>query len=95
MGQVLYVADTLTQFGKQLGLKGVGMSELQGILDAAAAGAAVGGAVGDGSDAKAVREALAWLACTYQGLLKVCVFGAVKQIGQREGFFLGGGGGAT
>lgn len=71
MGQVLYVADTLSQFAKQLGLKGCSMVELQGILDAVAAGAAVGGAVGDGGDAKVVREALAWLACTYQGLLKV------------------------
>jgi hypothetical protein len=41
------------------------------MLDAVAAGAAVGGALGDGQEAKTVREALAWLACTYQGLLKV------------------------
>jgi hypothetical protein len=44
---------------------------VQGMLDAVAAGAAVGGALGDGQEAKTVREALAWLACTYQGLLKV------------------------
>jgi hypothetical protein len=71
VGKVLYVADTLSQFSKQLGLKGCSMAELQATLDAVAAGAAVGGAVGDGVAAKVVREALAWLACTYQGLLKV------------------------
>lgn len=69
MGQLLYVADTLSQFGKQLGLKGCSANELQGMLDAVAAGAAVSDA--SGADAKVVREALAWLACTYQGLLKV------------------------
>lgn len=72
MSRVLYVADTLSQFSKQFGLKGCSMAELQATLDAVAAGAAVGGAMGDGGDAKVVREALAWLACTYQGLLKVC-----------------------
>jgi hypothetical protein len=71
LGQLLYVADTLGQFSRQLGVKGCSVAELEGILDAVAAGAAVGGAVGDGPEAKVVREALAWLACTYQGLLKV------------------------
>ena len=71
LGQVLYVADTLSQFGKQLGLKSCSTTELQALLEAAAAGAAVGAAAGDG-DTKVVREALAWLACAYQGLLKVC-----------------------
>lgn len=89
LGQILYVADTLGQFGKQLGLVGPGAGftggsssskgfgsisreELQGVLDAAAAGAALGGcAVGDGPEAKRVRDALAWLGCTYQALLKV------------------------
>ena len=71
MSQLLYVADTLSTFSKQLGLKGCSMTELQGMLDVVAAGAAVGGVLGDGQDAKAVREASAWLACTYQGLLKV------------------------
>lgn len=71
MGQLLYVADTLSSFSRQLGLKGCSSAELQGMLDVVAAGAAVGGALGDGQDAKAVREALRWLACTYQGLLKV------------------------
>lgn len=70
MGQMLYVADTLGQFGKQLGLKGCTAAELQATLDAVAAGAAVG-AGDDTGDGKLVREALAWLACTYQGLLKV------------------------
>jgi hypothetical protein len=92
LGQLLYVADTLGQFSRQLGVKGCSVSELEGILDAVAAGAAVGGAVGDGPEAKVVREALAWLACTYQGLLKVRFGGWVALLA-----FAGGGcsGGAT
>jgi hypothetical protein len=70
LSRALYVADTLTQFAKQLGVKGASMAELEGMLDAAAAAAAVGGA-NLGGDGTVAREALQWLACTYQRLLKV------------------------
>lgn len=65
LGQLLYVADTLGQFSRQLGVNGCSHAELQGMLEAAAAAAAA-----EAADEKQ-REALKWLAHTYQQLLKV------------------------
>jgi hypothetical protein len=67
LGQLLYVADTLSQFARQLGVKGCSSSELQATLQAAGAGAAD---EADGSGQR-TREAQRWLGHTYQQLLKV------------------------
>jgi hypothetical protein len=66
LGQLLYVADTLSQFARQLGVKGCSSSELQATLQAAgAAEEAEGGA-------QRAKEAQRWLGHAYQQLLKVC-----------------------
>jgi hypothetical protein len=71
LGQLLYVADTLSQFARQLGVKGCSSSELQGILQAASGG--TGAAAADDGDASGqrTRDAQRWLGHTYQQLLKV------------------------
>jgi len=93
LGQVLYVADTLSQFARQLKVKGCSYADLKDLL-AAAAPAAVsvaessssGGTAGASAAEKGAKEvtdverkgALQWLAFTYQQLLKVRA--AVQQI---------------
>jgi hypothetical protein len=71
LGQLLYVADTLSQFARQLGVKGCSSSELQGTLQAAGAAAAGAAEEAEGG-AQRAKEAQRWLGHTYQQLLKVC-----------------------
>lgn len=70
MGQMLYVADTLSQFSKQLGVRGCSHAELASMLAAAAVGAE---SVADAGELakEQVREALQWLGSTYHQLMKV------------------------
>lgn len=70
LGQLLYVADTLGQFSKQLGVKGCTHAELRAML-AAAAAAGTGLASGEESSKQQAREALQWFGATYTQLLKV------------------------
>jgi hypothetical protein len=70
LGQLLYVADTLSQFARQLGVKGCSSSELQATLQAA--GAAAGAAEEAEGGVQRAKEAQRWLGYTYQQLLKVC-----------------------
>jgi hypothetical protein len=71
LGQLLYVADTLSQFARQLGVKGCSSSELQATLQAAGAAAAGAAEEAEGG-AQRAKEAQRWLGHTYQQLLKVC-----------------------
>ncbi len=81
LGAVLYVSDTLSQFARQLSVRSCSAAELRSVLAAAATpvsgeGSGNNNDDNDGSeaapaDARRRREALQWLAGTYQQLLKV------------------------
>lgn len=70
LGQVLYVADTVSQFSKQLGVKRCTHVELRSMLAAAAVGTC-DAAGADAFSKQEVREAMQWLAATYTQLLTV------------------------
>lgn len=70
MGQLLYIADTLGQFSKQLGVKGCTHADLKGML-AAATAADMHLKRDDDASRRQAKEALQWIAATYTQLLRV------------------------